>query len=83
MSAEPAVNANAGESRRDRREACGSARWPDSSDLKLIRLMRKRKRGSHRVMAASGRVPNRLVFGGRSSKMEASTRTAVPSVSPR
>ena len=71
MSAEPAVNTNAenpaGTAEKPAVRPAGPIPLPetDSSDA-------KKKRGSHRVMAAGGRVPNRLVFGSRSSKMEAS-----------
>ena len=71
MSAEPAVSTNAenpaGTAEKPAVRPAGPIPLPetDSSDA-------KKKRGSHRVMAAGGRVPNRLVFGSRSSKMEAS-----------
>ena len=82
MSAEPAVNTNAenpaGTAEKPAVRPAGPIPLPetDSSDA-------KKKRGSHRVMAASGRVPNRLVLVAAAARWRRPTRTAAPSVSPR
>ena len=45
--------------------AAGSPVIPDNEGGMQTQPPKKIVRGSHRVMAASGRVPNRLVFGRR------------------
>lgn len=79
MSAEPAMNANAGRPQATDPVASPSATPEDPKSASLSKSParpvgpiqpvenpdEKKVRGSHRVMAAGGRVPNRLVFGAR------------------
>ncbi len=83
MSAEPAVNTNAENPAGTDREARGSARWPDSSAMKLICLTQRRNaaRTASWLLADVCRTASSSVAA--AARWKRPIRTAAPSVSPR